>query len=150
MKAEKDKSTATKTEKDKPIATRTTVKGKSTGSRTGNERPSSAMKTEKPTAMRTENDKSEVIKPAKSKSTGTRTENDKSVEMKTGKDKSTSDNNSGGFSQVASAFVTGAAAGLTVGVLIASEKGGKIREAIMNLLNEFNEQLEEKQQNGNT
>ncbi|MDF3027258.1 MAG: hypothetical protein K0S23_1565 [Fluviicola sp.] len=139
MKAEKDKSTTTKTEKDRPTATRT-AKGQSTGMKSAKD---------KSTEMRIENDKSNVIKAENNKSTGTRTENNKSAEMKTEKDNSTNDNNSGGFSKVASAFVTGAAAGLTVGVLIASEKGGKIREAIMNLLNEFNEQLEEKQ-NGNS
>ena len=69
--------------------------------------------------------------------------------MKAEKGRSKKDKSSGGFSTVATAFVTGAAAGLTVGVLIASDKGSSFRDKVKSLIREFSGDMGDKPGNEN-
>jgi hypothetical protein len=51
-----------------------------------------------------------------------------------------------GFTKLAAAFAAGAAAGLTVGVLISSEKGSSFRDKIKSFMKEADGSMEEKQE----
>ena len=62
--------------------------------------------------------------------------------MKAEKEKSKKENGSG-FSKMAAAFATGAAAGLAVGVLISSDRGAKLRDKVKGLVREFGGEWED-------
>lgn len=62
--------------------------------------------------------------------------------MKAEKEKAKKESGSG-FSKMAAAFATGAAAGLAVGVLISSDRGAKLRDKVKGLVREFGGEWED-------
>jgi predicted SpoU family rRNA methylase len=54
----------------------------------------------------------------------------------------------GGFSRMAAAFATGAAAGIAVGVLISSDKSTLLREKVKSLVKEFGGEWEDSHSHG--